>query len=296
MLSGMLIESYYEADSGTWTHLLADTDQCVAAIIDPVWVYDPVSGRASRAFIDRVLERVAALDCRLEWVLETHAHADHLSAGALIRQEAGARIGIGRGICGVQGTFKKIYDWPSLATDGRQFDRLFSEGDELALGGLRIRVIETPGHTNDSVTYLVGNAAFIGDTLFTPDYGTARCDFPGGDAGMLFDSIQRIHALPEDTILYLCHDYPPEGGEAISRVTVRKSKKKNVHVGQDTSRESYIAMRRARDAGLDLPKLIYPSIQVNIAAGEPPPPGQNGARYLKIPFNTSIAELLRDDD
>lgn len=296
MISAMLIESFYEAESGTWTHLLADTDQQAAAIIDPVWVYDPVSGQASREFIDRVLKRAGELKCQLQWVLETHAHADHLSAGALIRRETGAKIGIGQGIRSVQENFRKVYDLPSLATDGRQFDRLFAEGDELQLGGLCVSVIETPGHTNDSVTYLVGNAAFIGDTLFTPDYGTARCDFPGGDAGMLYDSIQKIHALADDTVLYLCHDYPPEGGEAISHISIRKSRDRNVHVGRNTPREAYIEMRRARDAGLGLPRLIYPSIQVNIAAGEPPPPGNNGAQYLKIPFNTTIADLLREDD
>ncbi|MBT8062202.1 MAG: MBL fold metallo-hydrolase, partial [Gammaproteobacteria bacterium] len=244
----MLIESFYEPDSGTWTHLLADTGQKVAVIIDPVWVYDPVSGQASRSFIDKVLGRVTQLGYGLEWVLETHAHADHLSAGALIRRETGAKIAIGQGIRDVQSNFKKIYDLPSLAADGRQFDRLFEDGDELRVGGLNIRVMETPGHTRDSITYLVGNAAFIGDTLFTPDYGTARCDFPGGDAGLLYDSIQKIHALPDDTTLYLCHDYPPENGEPISHISIKRSKAGNVHINPKTNRQAYIEMREARDA------------------------------------------------
>jgi glyoxylase-like metal-dependent hydrolase (beta-lactamase superfamily II) len=232
------------------------------------------------------------MNWRVDWVLETHAHADHLSAGALIRSRTGAKIGASRGICEVQKTFKKIYNLSGLKTDGSQFDRLLVEGDLVKVGELDIRVMETPGHTDDSVTYLVEDVAFIGDTLFAPNFGSARCDFPGGDAGKLFDSIQRIYNLPDSTRLFLCHDYPPDGKEPRSMVTLEESKAKNIHVVSDTTREAYVEMRETRDAQLKLPKLILPAIQVNVMAGAPPPAEDNGHSYLKIPFNTTIAELL----
>lgn len=290
----MNIVPFYEPESGTWTYLLADTGNGKSAIIDPVWVYDSVSGVASEHMIDEVLGLAASMNCEVEWVLETHAHADHLSAAALIREKTGARIGASRGICDVQATFKKIYNLPDLSTDGRQFDRLLSEGDQIEIGELVITVMETPGHTDDSVTYLVGDAAFIGDTLFAPNFGSARCDFPGGNAGKLYDSIQKIYALPAATRLFLCHDYPPAGGEAQSMVTVEDSIRDNIHVKADTTREAYIEMRETRDAQLKLPKLILPAIQVNVLAGAAPAPENNGHSYLKIPFNTSIGELLED--
>jgi glyoxylase-like metal-dependent hydrolase (beta-lactamase superfamily II) len=290
----MNIVPFYEPESGTWSYLVADTGNGKAAIIDPVWVYDSVSGIASEHMVNEVLELASTMNCEVDWVLETHAHADHLSAAALIREKTGAKIGASRGICDVQATFKKIYNLADLHTDGRQFDRLLSEGDQLEIGELIITVMETPGHTDDSVTYLVGDAAFIGDTLFAPNFGSARCDFPGGNAGKLYDSIQKIYALPASTRLFLCHDYPPAGGEAKSMVILEDSIRDNIHVKADTTREAYIEMRETRDAQLKLPKLILPAIQVNLLAGAAPSPEKNGHSYLKIPFNISIAELLED--
>ena len=292
----MNIVPFYEPESGTWTYLVAETGGGKAAIIDPVWVYDPVSGIASDHMAREILELAATMRCSVSWVLETHAHADHLSAAALIRVSTGAKIGVSQGICDVQATFKKVYNLPNLHTDGRHFDRLLCEGDIVSIGKLDIRVMETPGHTNDSVTYLAEDAAFIGDTLFAPNFGSARCDFPGGNAGKLYDSIQRIYALPASTRLFLCHDYPLAGGEAQSMVAVEESMRDNIHVKADTTREAYIEMRETRDAQLKLPKLILPAIQVNVLAGAAPPNEQNGHSYLKIPFNTSIGDLLEDEN
>ncbi len=286
------VKAFYEPESFTWTYLLADTASGVAAVIDPVWVFDPVSGQVSRDFIDGVLSVARANDWTIKWVLETHAHADHLSAGALLRSELGARIAIGKGICRVQEAFARVYNTPDRATDGSQFDRLLVEGDEIALGDSTIRVLDTPGHTSDSITYLVGDAAFIGDTLFEPAYGTARCDFPGGDAALLYQSIQKLYALPGETRLYFCHDYPAQGVEPKSFVTVEESRRHNIHLQADTRQEDFVRLRRERDAGLGLPKLILPAIQVNVLAGDAPPAEENGFSYLKIPFNTSIPHLL----
>ena len=288
----MDIKSFHEPGTGTWTHLLADENAGVAAIIDPVWVYDPVSGMADSAFIDRVLEAARQAGNRIEWVLETHAHADHLTAADLVRQRTGARIACGRGICQVQETFARVFDMPEVVTDGSQFDRLLVEGDKIPLGGLEILVMETPGHTADSVTYRVGDAAFVGDTLFAPAFGSARCDFPGGDATQLYDSIARIHSLPDATRIFLCHDYPKDGQQPVCSVTVAESRRDNVHVGGDTSKEDFVTMRRNRDGQLGLPRLILPSLQVNILAGAAPQAEGNGVTYLRTPFNRSLAELV----
>lgn len=287
------ITPFYEPESCTWTYLVADTAQKVAAIIDPVWVYDPVSGLANSAFIDTILVQADKNDLKITWVLETHAHADHLTAAGEIRRRTGARIACGQGICSVQSTFKRVFNLHDLATDGSQFDRLLREGDRISLGELEIQVIETPGHTNDSLTYLVEDAAFIGDTLFAPSYGSARCDFPGGDAGQLFDSISRLYALPDDTRLFLCHDYPANGDNPVSTVSVARSRRDNTHVNSETTRSAYVSMRETRDAQLGLPRLIMPSLQVNIRAGEAPQAEDNGASYLKTPFNCSLADLVQ---
>jgi len=290
----MDIKSFYEPESGTWTHLLADPASGAAAIIDPVWVYDPVSGKADTTFIDAVVDTALEAGYRLEWILETHAHADHLTAADVLRRRTGARIACGRGIRRVQETFARVFNMQGVATDGSQFDRLLQEGDRIALGDLEIRVIETPGHTADSITYRVNDAAFVGDTLFAPAYGSARCDFPGGDAGQLFDSIARIHALPETTRIFLCHDYPPQGQEPVCSVTVAESRKKNIHAGEDVSREDFVAMRNGRDRELGLPRLILPSLQVNILAGAVPEADTNGVSYLRTPFNRSLDEMVRN--
>lgn len=286
------ITPFYEPESATWSYLVADSDSGSAAIIDPVWVYDPVSGIANPEHSNGILDAAKGRGYTLEWVLETHAHADHLSAAGHIRRCTGAKIAIGRGICAVQQTFAGVFTLEDVATDGSQFDRLLVEGDVIHLGGLEVRVMETPGHTSDSVTYLAGDAAFIGDTLFAPDYGTARCDFPGGDAGLLYDSIARIHALPDATRLHLCHDYPAQGAEPTSVVTVAESRNRNIHTKAGTNRAAYIEMRTRRDAQLSLPKLIFASLQVNIRAGDSPPAEGNGAAYLKIPFNCELASLI----
>jgi glyoxylase-like metal-dependent hydrolase (beta-lactamase superfamily II) len=286
------IESFYEPESGTWTHLLADVSSKIAAIIDPVWVYDPVSGLADSAFIEKVLDEAEKAGCRVDWVLETHAHADHLTAADLVRRRTGARIACVRGIRQVQETFAGVFNMTNMATDGSQFDCLLAEGDTLKVGSLEVRVIETPGHTADSLSYLVEDAVFVGDTLFAPSFGTARCDFPGGDAGRLYDSIARIHALPDDTRIFLCHDYPEAGQEPVCSFTVAESRRDNVHVCAGTSRESFVAMRRGRDAQLGLPRLILPSLQVNILAGAAPTPDSNGVTYLRTPFNCALSELI----
>jgi len=292
----MEIRSFHEPDSGTWTYLLADPESGSAAVIDPVWVYDPVSGRTDRRFIDAVLETAAAAGWRIEWVLETHAHADHLSAAEVVRAATGARLACSAGITAVQRNFARVFNVSDVPRDGQPFDRLLREGDELLLGTLRIRVLETPGHTSDSITYLVGDAAFIGDTLFAPDAGTARCDFPGGDAGRLYDSVRKLHALPPQTRLFLCHDYPAEGAQPVCGVTVARSRAENIHVRDGREKADFVAQREARDRTLALPRLILPALQVNILGGRAPAAEDNGVSYLKIPLNRTIEELIAGDE
>jgi glyoxylase-like metal-dependent hydrolase (beta-lactamase superfamily II) len=289
----MEIESFYEPESGTWTHLLADSSEKIAAIIDPVWVFDPVSGMADTSFIDKVLAAAERAGYRVEWVLETHAHADHLTAADIVRQRNGAKIACGRGICGVQENFARVFNMTDSATDGSQFDRLLEEGDVIRLGQLEVRVMETPGHTGDSITYLAENAAFIGDTLFTPAFGSARCDFPGGDAAQLFDSIMKLYDLPEETRLFLCHDYPGAGKEPVRDITVKESRLENIHITAETTKAEFVAMRTNRDRQLGLPRLILPSLQLNIRAGAAPQTDSNGVTYLRIPFNRAIADLIK---
>lgn len=286
------VKPAYEPESGSWSYLVADPHRGVAAIIDPVWVYDAVSGRTSTSFIDTLLIEAQARGWRMEWVLETHAHADHLTAAAHIRAKTGAKVAIGAGICSVQENFARLFNLHDFPTDGRQFDRLLKDGDIIDLGNLQIRVMETPGHTGDSISYLVEDAAFIGDTLFEPGHGTARCDFPGGDAGRLFDSVQKIYSLPEQTRLFLCHDYPKEGATARCMVPLIESMRDNVHISNDASREAFIAMRRERDAHLGLPRLILPALQINIRAGAAPAVEANGVSYLRIPFNADMKAVI----
>jgi len=286
------IHPFYEPETGTWSYLLADPATSVAAVIDPVWEFDIVSGLARTELADAMLQRAAERKWLIRWVLETHAHADHLSCASYIREKTGAETGIGRGICAVQKTFKKIFNLVGESVDGSQFDRLLDEGDTLALGNIEIRVLETPGHTNDSVTYLVEDAAFIGDTLFAPAQGTARCDFPGGDASDLYDSIQKLYALPEQTRLYLCHFYPEEDQKPECLVPLFESRRRNIHVDSNTPRDQFVETRTTRDATLALPKLIYPSLQVNIRAGRPPAADTNDVPYLRIPFGHTIQNIL----
>jgi glyoxylase-like metal-dependent hydrolase (beta-lactamase superfamily II) len=291
----MEIKSFYEPESGTWTHLLADSSDKVAAIIDPVWVFDPVSGLADTAFIENVLAVARLAGYRIEWVLETHAHADHLTAADQVRQRTGAKIACGRGICGVQENFTRVFNMTDTATDGSQFDRLLAEGDVIKLGQLDVFVIDTPGHTGDSISYLAQDTAFIGDTLFAPAFGTARCDFPGGDAAQLYDSIRKLYQLPEETRLFLCHDYPQADDEPVRDITVGESRSMNIHLKAETTKEEFIAMRTQRDSQLGLPRLILPSLQVNILAGAAPGAGSNGVEYLRTPFNRILADLIKGE-
>jgi len=291
----MEIKSFYEPDSGTWTHLLADPIEKIAAVIDPVWVFNPVSGMADTAFIDSVLAESQQKGYRLEWVLETHAHADHLTAADIIRQRTGAKIACSRGICGVQENFTRVFNMQDTPSDGSQFDRLLSDGDSLSVGQLKIQVMETPGHTGDSITYLVEDAAFIGDTLFAPAFGTARCDFPGGEASQLYESIKKLYQLPKATRLFLCHDYPKDGEEPVCMISIDESMKNNIHLKAETSRQEFVEMRTQRDSQLNLPRLILPSLQVNILAGGLPAGESNGVTYLRTPFNRPLAELLKGD-
>ena len=291
----MEIKSFYEPESGTWTHLLADSSDKVAAIIDSVWVFDPVSGLADTAFIEDVLAVAEQAGYRIEWVLETHAHADHLTAADLVKQRTGAKTACGRGICGVQESFTRVFNMTDTATDGSQFDRLLQEGDVIKLGQLDVFVMETPGHTSDSICFLAGDAAFIGDTLFAPSFGTARCDFPGGDAAQLYDSIEKLYDLPKNTRLFLCHDYPRAGDKPVRDITVEESRRKNIHLQTETTKTEFVAMRTHRDSQLGLPRLVFPSLQVNILAGAAPGTDSNGVVYLRTPFNRALAELIKEE-
>jgi glyoxylase-like metal-dependent hydrolase (beta-lactamase superfamily II) len=281
-----LVESFFHADTGTFTHVVHEGDGGSAAIVDPVLDYDAVSARTSTGSADAVLAFVRAHALRVEWILETHAHADHLSAGGVLREATGARLAIGRGITDVQARFAELFGLgDDFHADGRQFDRLFDDGDVFRIGALEVRVLATPGHTGDGVSYLVGDAVFVGDTLFAPDLGTARADFPGADAAMLFASIQRLLSLPGSTRLYLCHDYPPPGRGPMAQTTVAEQGAANRHVGSDADAGAYVALRTARDATLPVPRLILPALQVNIRGGRLPEPDANGIRYLRLPLD-----------
>jgi glyoxylase-like metal-dependent hydrolase (beta-lactamase superfamily II) len=280
-----LVKSFFDPATYTATHVVSCTATKVAAIIDSVLDYDPKSGRTSTASADQVVAYVEAMGLRVDWHLETHAHADHLSAAPYLKRRLGGRIGIGARIREVQGVFKKVFNAADMRTDGRPFDHLFEDGETFRIGELEARVLHTPGHTPACVTYLVGDDAFVGDTLFMPDYGTARCDFPGGDARTLYRSIGKLLALPPQTRLHLCHDYLPGGRPAMWQTTVAEQRAANIHVREGIGEDEFVAMRTARDKTLDMPVLILPSVQVNVRAGELPPPEDNGTRYLKIPLN-----------
>ncbi len=269
------------------SYVVSDPDTGSAAVIDPVLGYCAVSGRTDKTGVQKIIEHIRSRNLSLVWILETHAHADHLTAAQFLKAEIGGQVGIGQGICKVQEHFAKVFNLQTLfSADGRQYDRLFSDGDSIAIGKSECRVLHTPGHTNDSVTYVVEDAAFVGDSLFMCDYGTARCDFPGGDAGVLYDSIQKLYALGDDVRLFMCHDYPPEDRDLRFECTVAEQKQTNVHIATGTSKDTYVEMRELRDATLGLPKLILPSIQVNIRAGHLPDPEDNQVSYIKIPLDT----------
>jgi glyoxylase-like metal-dependent hydrolase (beta-lactamase superfamily II) len=280
------IQHFFHESSGTLSYVVSDPATALAAVIDPVLGFAIHSGRTDQAHLDRICEYLAEKDLQLEWILETHAHADHLSAAQNLKTRMGGAIAIGEGIRSVQETFAKLFNLNSpFCCDGSQFDRLFADGDRFRIGSLDCHVLATPGHTSDSISYLIGNAAFVGDSLFMPDYGTARCDFPGGNAGRLYDSIQKLLSLPEETMLYMCHDYPPEGRGLRFSVSIREQRDSNIHIGGGRSRAEFVALREARDRTLSLPALLLPSIQVNIRGGRLPEPEDNAISYLKIPLD-----------
>ncbi|MCG8435617.1 MAG: MBL fold metallo-hydrolase [Gammaproteobacteria bacterium] len=283
----LVIKTFFHQDSFTYSYVVADTASTCAVVIDPVLDFDPAAGRTDTKSVDTILAFIKQEGFKVDWVLETHAHADHLSAAPYLKEHLSAKIGIGEGIRFVQQTFAEVFNLgANFPVDGRQFDRLFKDGDRVSLGKYALSVMHTPGHTNDSVTYLVEDAAFVGDTLFMPDSGTARCDFPGGDAGLLYDSIQKILALPDKTRLFMCHDYGANGNrDCRNETTVAEQKDHNIHVGDGKTRDEFISLRTARDANLEVPKLLLPAVQVNIRAGNLPEPEENGSAYLKIPLN-----------
>lgn len=282
------VRTFFDEATFTATHVLWDPETRKTAIIDSVKDYDPKSGRTRNDSADKVVDFVRAEGLEVEWILETHVHADHLTAAPYLKQQLGGRIAIGARIDRVQGAFQRIFNVEvGFVPDGRQFDRLFEDGETFAIGQLEARVMHTPGHTPACSTYVIGDAAFIGDTLFMPDYGTARCDFPGGDARQLYRSIRRILELPPETRLFLCHDYKAPGRDVfVCETTVAEERAGNVHIHDGVAEDDFVAMRTARDKELSMPQLILPSVQVNIRAGELPPPEGNGIRYLKIPLDT----------
>jgi glyoxylase-like metal-dependent hydrolase (beta-lactamase superfamily II) len=275
-------------DPATWTvtYVVDNGPGSECAIVDSVLDYDPKSGRTHHASADRVIEYVRANDLKVHWILETHAHADHLSAAPYLRDQLGGQIGIGGNITTVQRVFKGVFNLePGFRQDGSQFDHLFQEGEVIPLGDLSGEVIFVPGHTPACAAYRFGDAVFVGDTLFMPDVGTARCDFPGGNARALYASTRKLLSLPPETRLFMCHDYPPDEREVAFETTVAEQRATNIHVHDGVSEEAFVAMRTKRDATLEMPTLILPSVQVNIRAGELPPKEDNGVAYLKIPLN-----------
>jgi glyoxylase-like metal-dependent hydrolase (beta-lactamase superfamily II) len=289
-MSQLHIEGMFDPATGTVSYIVLDETSKQCALVDSVLDYDPKSGRTSTAGADRIIERVHALGARVEWILETHAHADHLSAAPYLKEKLGGAIAIGEHIRELQDVFGKLFNAEASFThDGSQFDHLFRDGERFRIGGLEACAMHTPGHTPACLTYVVQSgddiAAFVGDTLFMPDYGTARCDFPGGDARVLFASIRKVLGLPGHTRLYMCHDYQPGGRELRYVTTVDDERRNNIHVRDGVSADEFVAMRTARDATLPMPVLLLPAVQVNMRAGALPPAESNGIHYLKIPLN-----------
>lgn len=280
------VKAFLHPDTSTFSYVAWDPDTRHAAVVDSVLHYEASSGRTSMHYVDQIVTFVHDNGLRTEWVLETHAHADHVAGGAHIKRAVGGRTGIGAGIRDVQKHFREVYGLErGFLPDGSQFDHLFEDGETYRVGNIQARVIATPGHTSDHLTYLIGDAAFIGDTLFMPDGGTARCDFPGGDAATLYRSVQRLFELPDETRLFVLHDYRPDGRERVNETTVGAEKRDNIHVGDGRSEAEFVKLRSARDKTLGLPTLIIPAIQINIRAGELPLEESNGMRYLKTPLN-----------
>lgn len=286
MTNTVQVQAFLDKQTETWSYVVFDHIGGAAAIIDPVLDLDYASGRTNHAGADEIIAFAKEKQLTLQWIFETHAHADHLSAAPYIKQQLGGKIATGKNITTVQTTFKGVFNLDDLAVDGSQFDHLLADGETFAIGELQGKVIATPGHTPACMSWIIGDAVFVGDTLFMPDVGTARCDFPGGDAKTLYQSVQKILAMPDDTRLFMCHDYPPENRRDYQYVsTVAEHKQHNIHVRDGISEAEFIAMREARDATLAMPRLIIPSIQVNVRAGQMPEPESNGTVYLKLPLN-----------
>lgn len=277
----------FDEATNTVSYVVVDPATRAAALVDSVLDFDPKSGRTATASVDRMIALVRERGLTVEWILETHVHADHLSAAPYLKERVGGRFGIGEHIREVQKVFRALFNMePGFVADGRQFDHLFADGERFRIGGLEAQAIHTPGHTPADMTYLIGDAAFVGDTLFQPDYGTARCDFPGGDAHALYRSIRCILALPPETRLFTGHDYKAPGRDEYAwESTVAEQRTRNVHVRDGVGENEFVALRTARDRTLDMPKLILPSVQVNVRAGRLPPAEENGKRYLKIPID-----------
>lgn len=281
------VTGFFDAQTNTISYVVKDPNSDACAVIDSVMDIDYAAGRITFDGADRIIAFIRDKGLRLEWIIETHAHADHLSAAPYIQQELGGKMGIGENITVVQDTFGKIFnEGTEFQRDGSQFDRLFRDGDSYTIGTMTGHTMHTPGHTPACTTHVIGDAAFVGDTLFMPDYGTARCDFPGGDARQLYRSIQRLFALPEQTRLFLCHDYKAPGRDEFRwETTVGEEKHCNVHVREGVTEDEFVEMRTSRDKTLAMPRLLLPSVQVNMRAGEMPPPEDDGRRYLKIPLD-----------
>jgi glyoxylase-like metal-dependent hydrolase (beta-lactamase superfamily II) len=282
-----LIEAFLDPASSTWSYVIYEGDGSACAIVDPVLDYDAAAGRTGAAQADRISAFVRTHQLQVQWLLETHAHADHLSAAPYLRRELGGKIAIGRSISKVQDVFKSLFNLePGFAVDGSQFDHLFAPDESFMIGNLKACALHVPGHTPADMAYLIDSSLIlVGDTLFMPDVGTARCDFPGGDAGQMFASIHKLLAFPASVNLYVCHDYPPEGREPCCLTTVGEQRRNNIHVRDGVDEAEFVAMRNQRDAGLGMPNLLLPAIQVNVRAGNFPPAEDNGVTYLKIPLN-----------
>ena len=281
------VTGFFDEATYTISYVVAEPDGNRCAVVDPVLDYDPKSGRTATQSADRLIEFLRVENLKVEWILETHAHADHLTAAPYLQEKVGGKIAIGEHIKAVQATFGKVFNLdPGFKTDGSQFDHLFKDGEAFSVGSVQGHALHTPGHTPACLTYLIGDAGFVGDTLFMPDYGTARCDFPGGDASTLYRSIHRLFELPGETRLFMCHDYMAPGRDAYAwETTVADEKAKNIHVRDGIGEQDFVRMRTERDATLSMPTLILPSVQVNVRAGRFPTPEDNGVSYLKIPLN-----------
>jgi glyoxylase-like metal-dependent hydrolase (beta-lactamase superfamily II) len=280
-----IVKAFFDPQTWTYTYVVYESKGSACIVIDSVLNYDPKSGRTKTESADEVISFIKDNRLQLEWILETHAHADHLTAAPYIQDKLGGKIAIGDHITTVQGVFKGVFNLDDVAVDGSQFDALIKEGESVRFGNLSFKALYVPGHTPACMAYEIGDSIFVGDTLFMPDVGTARCDFPGGSASNLYRSIQSILKYPPNTKLYMCHDYPPNGRPPEYQSTVADQKKSNIHVHDGVTEEQFVAMRNKRDAGLEMPVLILPSIQVNIRAGHMPKPEGNGTAYLKIPLN-----------